>query len=153
MIRATRCLAVAEDGKMTYYGHTDQGAEMAAEVSVAVTPRAGAGAGVPGGLSAADVWPSRAAAICALAVIILATMLLGIGDRTATLTLVSLCVLSLSAYVTDATGRFRLSQSAANWVALAIVGVSAVSASRLERHGKIESREKEIAVTLGKIST
>ena len=25
--------------------------------------------------------------------------------------------------------------------------------SRLERHGKIESREKEIAVTLGKIST
>jgi len=75
---------------------------MAAEVSGAGTPRAGAGAGglrVADGLSAvddsravdspttvdgpaaadapaaADVWPSRAAAICALAVIILATML------------------------------------------------------------------------------
>jgi poly(A) polymerase len=29
-IAKPRCLAVAEDGKMTYYGHTDQGAEMAA---------------------------------------------------------------------------------------------------------------------------
>ena len=68
---------------------------MAAEVSGAGTPRAGAGAGglsavddssvanpttvdVPtavAGPAAADVWPSRGAAICALAVIILATML------------------------------------------------------------------------------
>jgi poly(A) polymerase len=29
-IAKPRCFAVAEDGKMTYYGHTDQGAEMAA---------------------------------------------------------------------------------------------------------------------------
>jgi poly(A) polymerase len=29
-IAKPQCLAVAEDGKMTYYGHTDQGAEMAA---------------------------------------------------------------------------------------------------------------------------
>ncbi len=29
-IAKPRCLAVAEDGKMTYYGHTEQGAEMAA---------------------------------------------------------------------------------------------------------------------------
>jgi poly(A) polymerase len=31
-IAKPRCFAVAADGKMTYYGHTDQGAEMAAEI-------------------------------------------------------------------------------------------------------------------------
>lgn len=31
-IAKPRCFAVAGDGKMTYYGHTDQGAEMAAEM-------------------------------------------------------------------------------------------------------------------------
>ncbi len=31
-IAKPRCFAVAADGKMTYYGHTDQGAEMAAEM-------------------------------------------------------------------------------------------------------------------------
>ena len=31
-IAKPRCFAVADDGKMTYYGHTDQGAEMAAEI-------------------------------------------------------------------------------------------------------------------------
>ncbi|MBI3837266.1 MAG: DUF3488 domain-containing protein [Planctomycetia bacterium] len=69
--------------------------------------------------------------------IVLATMLLGIGDRTATLTIVSLCALAVSAYVTDITGRFRLSQSAANWVALGIVAATAAGASQLERHGQM----------------
>ncbi|HEV3138120.1 MAG TPA: transglutaminaseTgpA domain-containing protein, partial [Pirellulales bacterium] len=71
------------------------------------------------------------------ATIILATMLLGIGDRTATLTLISLGFLALSAYVTDGTGRFRLSQSAANWLALGVVAATAADASRLERHGQM----------------
>jgi tRNA nucleotidyltransferase (CCA-adding enzyme) len=31
-IAKPRCIAVAEDGRMTYYGHTDQGAEMAAAI-------------------------------------------------------------------------------------------------------------------------
>jgi poly(A) polymerase len=31
-IAKPRCFAVAADGKMTYYGHTDQGAEMAVEI-------------------------------------------------------------------------------------------------------------------------
>src|SRR3984957_8425678 len=31
-IAKPRCFAVGADGKMTYYGHTDQGAEMAAEI-------------------------------------------------------------------------------------------------------------------------
>jgi hypothetical protein len=69
--------------------------------------------------------------------IIVATLLLGIGDRTATLTLVSLCMLAVSAYGTDGTGRFRLSQSAANWLALGIVAATAANASRLERHGQM----------------
>ncbi len=67
--------------------------------------------------------------------IVLATMLLGIGDRTAILTLVSLALVLLSAYLTDVTGRFSLKQSTANWLALGVVALSVVNAFRIDRHG------------------
>ncbi len=69
--------------------------------------------------------------------ILLATILLGVGERSATLTLVSLAALAISAYVTDARGLFRLRQSMANCVALGIVAVSAVNAYEIDRHGQL----------------
>jgi transglutaminase-like putative cysteine protease len=67
--------------------------------------------------------------------IVLATMLLGIGDRTAVLTLVSLAMVLVSAYLTDVTGRFSLKQSTANWLALIVVALSVANAFRIDRHG------------------
>ncbi len=71
------------------------------------------------------------------ALIMIATIELGIGERSAVLSLVSLGMLGLSAYVTDATGMFRLRQSMANWAALGVVVVSAINAYEIDRHGQL----------------
>jgi protein-glutamine gamma-glutamyltransferase len=86
---------------------------------------------------AASMSFERPLRIAIAAMILLATMLLGIGDRTATLTLFSLVAVLVSAYFTDATRRFCLSQSAANWVALAIVAGAMINALQLDRHGQM----------------
>jgi len=69
--------------------------------------------------------------------ILLATMLLGIGDRSATLTLVSLVVLAVSAYVTDLKKFFCLSQPMANLMAVGVVALAAVNAYHVDRHGQM----------------
>jgi hypothetical protein len=71
------------------------------------------------------------------ALIMIATIELGIGERSAVLSLVSLGVLGLSAYVTDSTGMFRLRQSMANCAALGVVVVSAIDAYAIDRHGQL----------------
>ena len=71
------------------------------------------------------------------AVILLATMLLGIGERTPYLFLAAAAVVSISAYVTDFKGSFRLSQPMADCAALAVVGTAAVTALRGERLDQI----------------
>src|SRR5947209_8698170 len=62
-------------------------------------------------------------------VIVLATMLLGIGDRTIALTLATLVIAAVSAYVTDIRRLFHFSQPVSNFVALGVVVVSAINAS------------------------
>ena len=69
--------------------------------------------------------------------IVLATMLLGIGDRSVTLTLISLFVLTVSAYVTDLKKLFSLSQPMANLMAVGVVAVAAVNAYHVDRHGQM----------------
>ncbi len=69
--------------------------------------------------------------------IVLATMLLGIGDRSPTLTLVSLVVLLVSAYVTDLKKLFCLSQPMANLMAVGVVAVAAANAYHVDRHGQM----------------
>ena len=71
------------------------------------------------------------------AIILLATLLLAIGERTPYLFLLSVAIVSLSAYVTDFKGVFRLSQPLADCMALAIVGTAAVTALRGERQDQI----------------
>ena len=71
------------------------------------------------------------------AVILLATMLLGIGERTPDLFLAAVAIVSISAYVTDFKGSFRLSQPIADCAALAVVGTAAVTALRGDRQDQI----------------
>ncbi|MEX0977596.1 MAG: transglutaminaseTgpA domain-containing protein [Pirellulales bacterium] len=65
--------------------------------------------------------------------IILATVLLGIGERSAVLPLVTLVVVVVSAYVTDFSKWFQLKQSVADCVALGVVIVSAAGAYQSDR--------------------
>jgi hypothetical protein len=69
--------------------------------------------------------------------IVLATMLLGVGERSAALTCVSLVALAVSAYVTDSAGMFQLKQTVANCAALGVVVVSAANAYHIDRHGQL----------------
>ena len=69
--------------------------------------------------------------------ILLATIGLGIGERSATLTLMTLAMLGISAYVTDAAGLFRFQQRMANFVALGVVAVSVANAYAIDRHGQL----------------
>ncbi len=71
------------------------------------------------------------------ALILLATMLLGIGERSATLTLVSLAALAVSAYVADSRNIVRLKQPMANSAALGVMVVSAINAYGRDRHGQL----------------
>ena len=71
------------------------------------------------------------------AVILLATLLLAIGERTPYLFLLAVAIVTISAYVTDFKGTFRLSQPLADCAALAIVGTAAVTALRGERQDQI----------------
>ena len=69
------------------------------------------------------------------AMVLLATALLGIGERSATLTMVTFAALVASAYLTDSTKVFQLSQGLANALALAVVTISVTNAFYLDRHG------------------
>ncbi len=71
------------------------------------------------------------------AVVLLATMLLGMGERTATLTLVSLGMVVVSAYVSDFKRLFHLSQRMADWTALGVVAVTAANAFHEDRPGQL----------------
>lgn len=71
------------------------------------------------------------------AVILLATLLLGIGERTPYLFLAAATIVSISAYVTDFKGYFRLSQPLADFAALAVVATAVASALRGERQDQI----------------
>jgi len=71
------------------------------------------------------------------AVILLATLLLGIGERTPYLFAAAVAVVAISAYVTDFKGSFRLSQPLADCAALAVVATAAVTALRGERQDQI----------------
>ncbi len=75
--------------------------------------------------------------ILALVLILLATMVLGIGERSAWLTFVSLAVAGASVYFNDLTGMIRLRQRTANLAALAVMAGSAVYASFHDRHGQM----------------
>ena len=67
--------------------------------------------------------------------IMVATVLLGIGEASAVLPLVTLLLLVVSAYVTDLTRRFYLNQSMADILALGVVIVAAIGAYQADRHG------------------
>ncbi|HEX3724957.1 MAG TPA: transglutaminaseTgpA domain-containing protein, partial [Pirellulales bacterium] len=67
--------------------------------------------------------------------IITATMLLGIGERSAQLTCISLVAVAVSAYVTDTKKLFRLNQGWADAAAVAIVFIASVNAYSMDRHG------------------
>jgi hypothetical protein len=69
--------------------------------------------------------------------ILLATIHLGIGEHSATLTLCSLAMLAVSAYVTDTAGLFSLRQPMANCAALGVVLVAAVNAYQIDRHSQL----------------
>jgi hypothetical protein len=71
------------------------------------------------------------------AFIVLATMLLGLGENSATLTLVSLAMTVVSGYVSHFKGWYRLRQSMADWVALGVVVVAAANAYQLDRAGQM----------------
>jgi transglutaminase-like putative cysteine protease len=71
------------------------------------------------------------------AMILFATIMLGIGEKSVLLTLVTLVAIAVSAYVTDTIKVFQLSQSVANWVALGIVTVSAANMLYFERAEQI----------------
>lgn len=75
------------------------------------------------------------AAIAAL--IVTATALLGMGDGSFLLTLVTLVLLGVSTWVTDERKWFRLSQPLANFIALSIMGVAAVNAYLADRQGQL----------------
>jgi transglutaminase-like putative cysteine protease len=69
------------------------------------------------------------------ALVLTATMLLGLGERSATLSGVTFAALVASAYLTDSTQRFQLHQGLANALALAVVTISVTNAYYLDRHG------------------
>lgn len=71
--------------------------------------------------------------------IMVATILLAIGERSVVLPLTTLLVLGVSAYVTDYRGWFRLKQSTADLLALGVVAASAVLALRTDRYGLLVS--------------
>lgn len=74
----------------------------------------------------------------AIAVLIVtATALLGIGDNSPVLTLVTMVLLGVSAWVTDERKWFQLSQPLANFIALGIMGVAAVNAYLADRQGQL----------------
>ena len=71
------------------------------------------------------------------AIVVFATMMLGVGERTVVLTLVSLVAVVVSLYVTDVKRSFQLSQQTANYVALGVVAVSAANIFYKDRAGQV----------------
>jgi transglutaminase-like putative cysteine protease len=71
------------------------------------------------------------------AIVVFATLMLAVGERTVVLTLVSLVAVVVSLYVTDVTRSFQLSQAVANYVALGVVAVSAANMLTSDRAGQI----------------
>ena len=75
---------------------------------------------------------------CSIALIILlGTMLLGIGEHQMRLTVLARVAVGISAYLTDYTGMFRLSQPLADLLAALVVGGTAIAAYQSERHDQI----------------
>ncbi len=71
------------------------------------------------------------------ALIVFATMMLGVGEESIVLTLVALVVVCASIYLTDLTNKFQIGRQLANWVAVGVVGLSAVHASQVDRAGQV----------------
>jgi len=69
--------------------------------------------------------------------IVVATILLGIGEHNAALPAVSLVAVIVSAYVTDVRGWFRLTQPLADSAAVGIILVSAFNAYHADRPGQM----------------
>ena len=69
--------------------------------------------------------------------IVFATLMLGVGERSIVLTLVSLVAVTVSIYVTDVKKIFQLSQQMANCAALGIVVVATANALHVDRAGQI----------------
>ncbi len=69
--------------------------------------------------------------------ILVATMLLGVGERSAVLSVISLVAVVVSIVVTDVRKSFYLGRATADWVALGIVAVAAANAFSIDRHGQM----------------
>jgi protein-glutamine gamma-glutamyltransferase len=82
-----------------------------------------------------NVTSERLLRVLIAALILIATALLGIGERTASLSLMSLVALAASAYFTDTKKIFHINQGVANAIALGVVCVSTTNAFYLDRHG------------------
>lgn len=71
------------------------------------------------------------------ALVVFATIMLGVGEQSIVLTLCTLVAVVVSAYVTDVKKIFVLSQNLANVLALAVVFVAAVNMLLTDREGQI----------------
>jgi transglutaminase-like putative cysteine protease len=71
------------------------------------------------------------------AIIVFATIMLGVGEQSIVLTLCTLVAVAVSAYVTDVKKTFVLSQNLANALALAVVFLAAVNMLLTDREGQI----------------
>ena len=71
------------------------------------------------------------------AMVLFATMMLCVGERSVVLLLVSLVAVAASVYLTDVTRKFQFTQPMANGVALIVVGVSAFNTLQVDRAGQL----------------
>ena len=71
------------------------------------------------------------------ALVVFATIMLGVGEQSIALTLCTLVAVAVSAYVTDVKRAFVLSQNLANTLALAVVLIAAVNMFLTDREGQI----------------
>jgi hypothetical protein len=74
---------------------------------------------------------------CIAALVVFATMMLGFGEGSVVLTLISLVAVVVSIYVTDVTKAFQFSQGVANWVALGVVVVAVANMLYIDRAAQI----------------
>lgn len=69
--------------------------------------------------------------------ILVATALLGVGERSGTLTAVTIVTLLISTYLTDKLGVFHLKQPIADLVALGVMLITGINAYYVDRHGQL----------------
>ncbi|MGD9721912.1 MAG: DUF3488 and DUF4129 domain-containing transglutaminase family protein [Pirellulales bacterium] len=82
-------------------------------------------------------WTDNVLRVGIAAMVVLATIMLGIGEESVVLVLITLVAVAASSYFTDLTKTFQLSQSVANGVALSVVLVSAANMLYVDRAGQI----------------